>query len=156
MKSSFRLFVPGLMALLLAACASPQTRIDKNPEAFNSLPAEQQALIKVGKIGIGFDETAVKLAMGEPDRITQRTDANGVSLVWRYTRYEDQLGAPLYTGFYHRGFAYPFNSFYGSGFYGPGAGFYPYYLSSNTRQERDHVRVVFSDNKVSAIEEEVK
>lgn len=156
MKSPYRLLAPGLLSLLLVACASPQRRIDKNPEAFNALPAEQQALIKVGKIGIGFDETAVKLAMGEPDRITQRTDAKGVSLVWRYTRYEDQLGAPLYTGFYHRGFAYPFNSFNGPGFYGAGAGLYPYYLSNTTRQERDHVRVVFSDSKVSAIEEEVK
>ncbi len=151
MKSLFRPFAPALLSLMLLACVSPQTRIDKNPEAFNGLPAEQQALIKEGKIGIGFSEAAVKLAMGEPNRISQRTDANGVSLIWRYTRYEDELGAPLYTGFYHRGFVTPFNSWYG-----PGAGFYPYYLNSSTRRERDHVRVIFSDGKVSAIEEEVK
>lgn len=156
MKRSLRLLASGLASLLLAACASPQTRIDKNPEAFNALPAEQQALIKAGKVGIGFDQTAVKLALGEPDRITQRTDAKGVSVIWRYTRYEDQFGAPLYTGFYHRGFAYPFTSFYGPGFYGSGVGLYPYYLNSGARQERDHVRVVFADDKVSAIEEEVK
>lgn len=145
------LLAAGFGLLVLAGCASPQARIDKNPEAFNGLPAEQQALIKAGKVGIGFSEAAVKLAMGEPNRISQRTDAKGISTIWRYTRYQDELGAPLYTGLYHRGFAYPY-----SGFYGPGAGFYPYYLESTTRRERDHLRVVFTDGKVTAIEEEVK
>lgn len=143
--------IAGLGLLVLVGCASPQARIDKNPEAFNSLPVEQQALIKAGKVGIGFSEAAVKLAMGEPSRVSQRTDAQGVSTIWRYTRYEDELGAPLYTGLYHRGFAYPYG-----GFYGPGTAFYPYFLETPSRRERDHVRVVFAGGKVTAIEEELK
>lgn len=144
--------------LLLAGCASPQARIDKNPDIFKALPAEQQALIKEGKVGIGFEEPAVKLALGEPDRITQRTDAKGKSTVWRYTQYEDEYGAPLYTGFYHRGFGYPYGNFgypYG-GFYRPSGAFFPYFAGAAGRRERDHIRVVFADGKVTAIEEELK
>ncbi len=128
------------VALIVVACASPQSRIEKNPEGFAKLTPEQQELIKNGKVGIGFDETAVKLALGEPDRITERTDTAGKSVVWRYVEYENDAGVPLYRGFYHY-------------YYAP---FYPFYLDSGSRRERDHLRVVFSGGKVTAIEQEVK
>lgn len=130
-----------LAALLLAGCSSPQSRIDDNLEAFSKLPPDQQALIKQGKVGIGFDETAVKLALGKPNRISQRTDASGRSTIWRYVEYETDGGVALYTGFYHYSYA-PF--------------FYPLYSDYGSRRERDHLRVVFVDGKVTAIEEELK
>lgn len=125
----------------LAACATPQSRIDQDPAGFAKLPTEQQELIKQGKVAIGFDESAVKLALGEPARITERTDAHGKSVIWRYVQYENDSGATLYTGFYHA-------------YYAP---IYPLFIeSSTTRHERDRLRVVFTDGKVSAIEQEVK
>lgn len=127
--------------LALAACATPQSRIDQDPAGFARLPPEQQELIKQGKVGIGFDETAVKLALGEPARVTERTDAHGKSTIWRYVQYVDDAGATLYTGFYHA-------------YYAP---MYPLFIdASTTRHERDRLRVVFTDGKVSAIEQEVK
>ena len=127
--------------LLVAGCVSPQSRIDSNQDVFNKLPPEQQALIKQGKVGIGFDETAVKLALGDPNRISERTDSNGKSTIWRYVEYENEGGVPLYTGFYHYAYA-PF--------------YYPFYLDYGSRRERDQLRVVFSDGKVTSIEQEVK
>ena len=153
MKSTLSRFTIAALSLLLAACTSPQSRIDDNPTAFSSLPAEQQALIKQGKVGVGFSEAAVKLALGEPQRISKRTDGDGVRVIWRYTRYEDDLGAPVFTGFYNRGFGAPFNGYYGNF---AGAGFFPYNLNTSTRRERDRISLVFKDGKVTAIEEEVK
>lgn len=126
--------------LLLAGCASPQSRIEKNQPAFDRLPPDQQALIKQGKVGIGFDETAVKLALGSPDRVTERTEVSGKSTTWRYVEYETDGGDLLYRGYYHS-------------FYSP---FFPYYLDYGTRRERDVLRVVFTNGKVSAVEQEVK
>ena len=129
------------VTLLVAACASPQKRIDRNPDAFNKLPPEQQALIKQGKVGIGFDETAVKLALGNPDRISERTDTSGKSTIWRYVEYETDGGIALYSGFYHYGYS-PF--------------VFPLVTDYGSRRERDTLRVVFTDGKVTAIEQEVK
>lgn len=129
------------VALLLAACASPQTRIDDNQSAFSKLPVEQQELIKQGKVGIGFDETAVKLALGEPDRVSERTDSNGNSTIWKYVEYETTGGVALYSGFYHYAYA-PF--------------YYPFYTDYDSRRERERLRVVFTDGKVTAIERQLK
>ena len=75
---TFRCLTLTLAALCFCAgCATPQARINKNPEAFDRCTPQQQELIKQGKVGIGFDAGMVKLALGDPDRITIRTDASG-------------------------------------------------------------------------------
>jgi outer membrane protein assembly factor BamE (lipoprotein component of BamABCDE complex) len=125
--------------LLLAGCSTPDARIKKNPEAFDHATPQQQGLIKQGKVGLGFDEGMVKLALGDPDRITTRTDASGESQVWSYVSYETDDGAFLYTGYYHR-------------FRGPV--FYPYYLDYPNRVEREHFRVIFKGGKVISVEEQ--
>jgi outer membrane protein assembly factor BamE (lipoprotein component of BamABCDE complex) len=125
--------------ILLAGCSTPDARIKKSPEAFDRCTPQQQELIKQGKIAIGFDEEMVRLALGDPERITTRTDASGQSQVWHYVAYETDEGGPLYMGYYHR-------------FYGPVL--YPYYLDDPTRTEHDHFRVAFQAAKVVSIEEE--
>jgi hypothetical protein len=141
-----RLCCAAALMTLLAACATPDARIQNNPQTFSSLPPDQQALIKQGKVGLGFSEAAVKLALGDPDRVTQRTDENGISTVWRYVEYETDAGTLLYTGYYHR---------YYTPYYGPSFGF-PYYQDYPNRVERDVQRVVFRNGVVAAIEQELK
>lgn len=128
-----------LAVALLAACASPEARIGDNPDAFARLPPEQQALVKQGQVGLGMSEAAVTLALGHPDRISERTDAQGVERVWHYTGYE--AGPPM---------AYP--AFYGPWFFPP---YGPYYDIYPTQVERDHTRVVFRNGLVTAIEREL-
>ena len=125
--------------LVLAGCASPETRIRQNPAAFDHATPQQQDLIKQGKVAIGFDESLVQLALGVPDRITERTVAEGKSVIWHYVDYENNDGAILYRGWYHRGF-----------WGGP----YAYYADFPNRRERDHFKVGFRDGKVVLIEEE--
>lgn len=156
MSTSSRLFLPVLTsALLLAACASPQSRIERNPDTFQSLNAEQQALVKEGKVAIGFSEAAVKLALGQPQRVSQRTDEKGRSTVWRYIDYDGGSVGSV-GGFYGPGY-YPGFVGYGAfgrpvGFYGPGVTT----IYTGNSVERERLRVVFVNGKVTAIEEEVK
>lgn len=138
---SFLTVLALLATLVFAGCSTPETRIAKNPEAFNRLTPEQQQLIREGKVGIGFDQEMVKLAVGEPDRIWHRTDANGATESWSYTTYEYGDGMYLYRGWYHR-------------YYCWGDPFYPYYLNYPSRKEREVFKVVFKDGKVISIEQE--
>ena len=134
------LFTLALAAgLVLAGCATPATRIRENPAAFDRATPAQQELIKQGKVAIGFDESLVQLALGAPDRITERTVAEGRSVIWHYVDYENNDGAILYRGWYHRGFR---------------GGSYAYFADFPNRRERDHFKVGFRDGKVVLVEEE--
>ncbi|SDR69299.1 hypothetical protein [Opitutus sp. GAS368] len=124
---------------VLAGCSTPATRISQNPAAFDRATPEQQSLIKQGKVGIGFDESLVQLALGVPDRITDRTSVHGKTVTWHYVDYETDEGMLLYRGWYHRGF-----------WGGP----YAYYADFPNRRARDHFKVMFSEGKVVLIEEE--
>ena len=124
----------------LAGCAGPEARIKKNPELFARLTPEQRALVKAGKVAIGFDEDMVKLAVGEPDRKWVRTDAEGTSEVWSYTTWESVGGLPLYRGWYHC-------------YYDPAP---TYYLNYPDRKEHEYFKVVLKGGKVTAVEQETR
>lgn len=82
--------------LLLAGCSTPDTRIAHDPEAFAQLPADQQALVRAGRVSVGMNMEAVKMALGDPDRITLRTDAQGQTQIWHYVEYAYVDGPYLY------------------------------------------------------------
>lgn len=131
------LFVGAAALAFLAACSTPQSRIERNPAVFSSLSAGDQQLIREGKVAIGFTPEMVRLALGDPDRVYTRTDANGVSESWSYTTYETDSGVLLYRGFYHRNWGYSY---------------YPYFIDYPSRRTREYFKVVFSGGRVSAIE----
>lgn len=140
MKTMLKLFslIAGLV--LMAGCATPEARIQKNPEAYNRLTPVQQQLVRQGRVGVGFDEETVRLALGDPDRVRERTDANGKSVVWSYLTYEGDDGMILYRGFYHRYWRDPY---------------YPYYLTYPTRRAHAHTRVVFQNGRVVSVDQDM-
>lgn len=132
-----------IAAFSLVGCATPASRIKQNPELFASYTLEQQDLIKQGKIAIGFDMDAVRLALGAPDRVRTRTSNDGTSQIWSYVTYETPDGMPLYRGWYHR-------------YYMRGDPVYPWYANYPGRHEHEHFRVVFDRlGHVTTIEQEV-
>ena len=134
-----------LLGIFLSSCASPESRIRNSPDTFARLNPDQQALVKAGRIAPGFDMDAVRLALGDPDRVILHTDASGQHEVWHYVTYEDYQGAVIVTGYYHRywGFGGPF--FYGGS---------PYYNGFPARIH-DRIRVEFDKNsRVASIQEE--
>ena len=132
-----------IAAFSLVGGATPASRIKHNPELFASYTLEQQDLIKQGKIAIGFDMDAVRLALGAPDRVRTRTSNDGTSQIWSYVTYETPDGMPLYRGWYHR-------------YYMWGDPVYPWYANYPGRHEHEHFRVVFDRlGHVTTIEQEV-
>jgi hypothetical protein len=144
MKKILPAFVLAGLIALVSGCTSPTSRINENPELFARLTPEQQELIKQGRVAIGFDKDMVHLALGDPDHIRIRTDAQGEAEVWSYVTYEADNGMLLYTGYYHRRF------------YGRGRMIYPYYMAYPSRREHEHFRVIFRNGRVVSIESEMR
>jgi len=134
------LVVTLLTGILLAGCATPESRIKQNPAAFDRATPAQQELIKQGKVDIGFDTELVELALGVPDRTREKIDANGKEVIWSYVNYEGPDGVILYRGWYHRGY-----------WAGP---HYAYFADYPNRRERERFRVVFKDGRVIQVEQE--
>jgi outer membrane protein assembly factor BamE (lipoprotein component of BamABCDE complex) len=135
------LFAAAAGVLSFAGCTTPESRIRDQPQVFARLTPDQQALVKSGQVAIGFDMDTVKLALGDPDRITTRTDANGEVQVWHYLTYESG-GVILYSGYYHRRWG-------GGAWWGPA---YPYYLNYPDRRVHQRFRIAFKDGRVSSVE----
>lgn len=79
----YRLLMLGC-CFLLAACSTPESRIEKNPAAYASFPPDVQASVKQGKISIGYTPDMVFVAWGKPDNKKQIIEANVKKDLWIY------------------------------------------------------------------------
>lgn len=125
-----------LAALVLAACASPESRIRDNQTTFDSYPPQAQQKIRAGQIDVGFTPEMVRMALGAPDHVYQRTATEGSSEVWGYTQ-----SRPLFS------FGVGGGSYGGGGFGGGGVG-----VTTGGDQPEDKVRVTFVNGAVTAFE----
>lgn len=73
-----------LLPLLLAACASPQRRIEADPELFQSFPPGARESIRAGRVEPGFTPPMARMALGEPHRVYLRRTADTESEIWQY------------------------------------------------------------------------
>jgi len=129
-----------LSLVLLAACASPEARIKDNPQTYSKLTPVQQEQVRKGDISIDMPDFGVELALGKPDSITERTEAKGTISIWHYKKQDTTTTSVDYIGFYNPYF-YP--------------GFAPV-IVNNTQPAGDRIRVSFNNQKVVAIERELK
>jgi hypothetical protein len=83
--------------VLLGGCSTPQTRIAHDPTAYAQLSPDQQNLVRTGRISVGMSRDAVRLALGQPDRITLRVRRDHRFEVWHYIEYIYAPG-PIYWG----------------------------------------------------------
>lgn len=122
--------------LICAGCSTPASRIARNETAFSEWPAAIQDKVRAGQIDLGFTPEQVKLALGEPSRVTTRTNHDGTSEVWAYRGKEPRFSFGVGVGT-SRG-----NTGYGGG------------VNVGTGGDRgeDAMRVVFDGGRVSAIE----
>src|ERR1035438_5566283 len=92
-------------AVVFSGCeTTPDSRIAAHPDVFAQSTPQQQALIRAGQVGIGMDMGAVKLALGDPDSVTIRTNEKGQTQVWHYLSYAYYDGLYLYGGPYWGGY----------------------------------------------------
>jgi len=73
------------MAILIS-CSTPDSRIRKNQELFDSYPAKVQQNIRSGKVEIGYTEEMVRMALGDPNETAVNKTAQGEVRVWIYTK----------------------------------------------------------------------
>jgi outer membrane murein-binding lipoprotein Lpp len=139
--SKFLLVAAALCTAWLAGCSTVSSRIQENPGLFASLPPDQQALVQQGKVVVGMDMATVRLAKGDPDRVTTRTTAGGEMQIWHYVNYEND-GVILYSGYYHRWWGLN------------GWGSYPYYMDYPARRPHDYFRVEFRNGRAAAVQQE--
>jgi hypothetical protein len=127
-----------LLVLLLSACAtsSPDQRIARDSELFESFPAEAQESIRAGKVEVGFTEEMVRMAMGKPERILNRTTEEAAERIFIYARSRPS-------------FSFGIGGSRGGGRTGVGTGVG---VSSGGSAEETH-RVIFRDGVVYALEE---
>jgi len=130
------------LLLLAAGCATPAARIRRNPEIFAGFPPDVQARVRQGQVALGFSPAAVRMALGEPDRIYHRATSNGVNAVWAYTAY-DYRTAPQYATV----FAPAVEPWLGAGC-APGVVLVEFHQPN----EYEALRVEFEGDRVKAIE----
>jgi hypothetical protein len=141
----------GLMLILsmgLCSCETVNKRIKSNQVMFDGWPVETRQEIQQGRVKVGFDKDMVLVALGQPQRIKQRTTESGASEVWSYLGTRSRL-------------VYVDNNFYATPVYCPpttkgGRGHYHYahhYSAPVTQYETyETKRVVFVEGKVTEIE----
>lgn len=84
-RAMFLCFGVSVAVLWLTGCATPESRIKKNPELFSSFPEGAQQQIRQGEVDIGFTPPMVEMALGRPDRQYSRRTPQGLSEIWSYT-----------------------------------------------------------------------
>lgn len=73
--------------LILAGCSStPDQRIAQNEAAFAQFPSDVQQNLRAGRVDVGYTESMVLIALGDPARRFERVDTTGRSDVWVYVR----------------------------------------------------------------------
>lgn len=95
-------------ALLLGGCSTTQTRIAGNPDIYNRLSPNDQALVSRGQIRSGMSSQAAWLAWGTPDQKAEGEARGRATETWIYMNTED---------------AYPFGYGYPYPYWGYGFGF---------------------------------
>ena len=100
MIRNLRWILFGLLVAMGAGCSTPDSRIQKNLDVFNTFPPEVQVMVRAGKVEIGFSADMVRIALGEPHRVYRRKVEKGETEVWSYidTQFSNErlaIGAQL-------------------------------------------------------------
>ncbi len=127
--------------LLIAACASPASRISDHQSAYDSYPPEVRSKIAAGQVDVGFTQEQARIALGEPARKFTRTTEKGATEVWAYTKTSPTFSIGIGSGF----------GIGSSGFGGVGIG-----TSTGDGQPDDKLRLVFENGRITSIEQAVK
>jgi len=137
MKAS-RLLTAALIAIGLAACGGPNSRIKKHRAEFDSYPPDVQQKIRAGQVDVGFTDHQAAMALGRPDRNYSRKTADSQQEVWAY----GSAPAPRV------GMAYGMGAGAGPGYYGGGIA-----VASEPDIDRgERVRIVLQNGVFVAVE----
>lgn len=135
-----------LAALVLAGCSTVQSRIEEKSTVFNALPAETQSRIQQGLVDVGYTPDMVYIAMGNADKVIERSTTDGNETVWIYNSYYQEYEGSRFAG-YRRSVYYDNRIKAYRVFYEP--------VRADIYSDRveEVARVVFKNGKVASIEQ---
>ena len=143
-RSLAPLFLASVLAL--AGCNTTSSRIRQKAEVFASLPAADQERLRQGNVAIGDSPDMVFIAIGAPDRRIERLSTGPLKMEWVYRRYFERYSGTAFAG-YRR--VVGFDRATGRRIVFTE----PVYADVYRGETEEHLRILFEDNRVSAIEE---
>jgi hypothetical protein len=142
----FLSLLAGTAALLLAGCQTVESRIKEKPEVFASVDRATQEKIKQGIIDLGYTEDMVYLALGTPDQKRESVTAAGRTLTWIYNTYYTRYDGTVMMGYHRRVYFDPHLRTYRL-YYAP------VFEDTYREDKEERIRIVFTDGRVTAIEQ---
>ena len=142
------LYAVAVIPILLAyGCATPQSRIKRNPELFEQFPHEVRKKIREGRIDTGFTKDMVWMALGQPDRMYTKRENGQTSEIWTYVQqYSTGRIDPYWPHYQTYGYTYDDRYYYHR---------VPVYYNQPWIRQREFetLRVEFQEEAVVSIEE---
>jgi uncharacterized protein YceK len=135
-----------LLGCLLGGCTSITSRIKEKSAAFAALDAPTQEKLRKGTVEPGYTLDMVYIALGAPDERTEMTTTHGHRVIWIYTTTHQEYMGSGQVG-YRRVFVR-----------NPSTGatyvyLEPVYTDVYRDRIEEHIRIIFQDGKVDAIEQ---
>jgi len=131
-----------LVAVVLSGCATPDARIRRNQELFETFSPDVQARIRAGQVDIGFTPEMATMALGEPDRTYTRRTATGIYTVWSYTDRHSSTQRKMVSGTFRvRDHAGRVRTVQDS-----------VWMDVPVQHEFEHLRIEFEADRVTAVE----
>ena len=131
-----------LLMCLVAGCATPERRIRQNPALFASFPAQVQENVRKGMIEVGYTHDMVRIALGLPDFVYERSVEGGKVEIWAYTATQFTSSyVPVDASYWYRTREGRLHIMHDWA-----------WVDVSQRHEYDVMRVEFSNDKVTAIE----
>jgi hypothetical protein len=84
MRRSVHILLVMALALVLAGCSTPDSRIRERQAAFDRYPENVQQKLRAGTIEVGYTPEMVEIALGEPDRKAEVVTEDHVAEVWSW------------------------------------------------------------------------
>ncbi|HWL17307.1 MAG TPA: hypothetical protein VNR00_16995 [Opitutus sp.] len=135
-----------LVATLLAGCDTFDRRSKEKAATFESLSPEEREKLRRGVIELGNTPDMVYIALGRPDQRRESDTGQGREMTWIYNTYHREYEGNFHSG-YRRILVYdPVRKRY--------LVYYePIYTDVYSEHEEEHIRIIFRDGRVVAIEQ---
>lgn len=130
----------------LGGCQTVEDRIQEKPEVFARLDVATQDKIKQGIIELGYTEDMVYLALGKPDQRRESMNAAGKTTTWIYNTYYERYDGTRFAGYYRSLYYDPYLRAYR-------VYYRPQYADVYAQEKEERIRVVFTDGKVTSLEQ---
>jgi hypothetical protein len=147
MKTRFLpLLLAGAALAFAAGCQSVESRIKEKPDVYANVDKATQDKIKQGIIDLGYTEDMVYIALGNPDQKRESKTASGSSVTWIYNTYYTRYEGTQMMGYNRRVYFDPYLRTYR-------LYYRPVFADTYSEDKEERIRIVFTNGKVSAIEQ---